>query len=131
MFHQDLNLLVVTHSKDMFVTLICRLILFDNWFIRYTSITCVRTTVSKINKYSEIVSLTVLTVFVLYYAQSLQASTENNNSLYQHLTRKNKFWQNKESESLFSNWATISSKHIYYNNGSRRAALLAAYTDYL
>ena len=139
MFHQDLNLLLVAHSRDMFVTLICRLILFDNWFIRYASTTCVCTTVSKINKYSEIGSITVLTVFVLYYTQSLQARTENklseqinrthlvniilcskllnnnfqHNSIYQHLTRKNKFWQNKESESLFSNWATIPSKHIY------------------
>ena len=29
-FHQNLNLLIVVHSRGMFVTLIYRLILFDN-----------------------------------------------------------------------------------------------------
>ena len=49
-FHQDLNLLIVVHSRDMFVTLIYRLILFDTWFTRYISITCFQTTVTKIKE---------------------------------------------------------------------------------
>ena len=55
----NLNLLLVVHSRGMFVTLIYRLILFDTWFIGFTSITCVQTSVSKINKYSEIVQQSV------------------------------------------------------------------------
>ena len=33
---------------------------------------CIQTTVSKMNKYSEIGSLTISTVFIPYYTQSLQ-----------------------------------------------------------